>query len=398
MIKFFTQLMTLFVSVLFATQASAVAIDLGQASKFNAFLKGDFITTGNDTEGRVAVGGNVIVDGGHDIGAEIKDLSLADGPSLVVGGNVIKTGNGSFNIYGKNSTAIHHDGEITYAGKITNNGKEITSAVSGNVEANFNKVINAELPVDFESAFQHLDNLSTNLMNATAHAIGIKDNGEGGAEVSWGPLNFTPTKESSDNVYVFNVTQEQVNTANEWSVNGVSDDATIIFNITNPNGAYGGNEWNKKPNDCQVGETGCVNFSQVDLSINGQQVSSHFPLNTEKKGKGLWADAQHTFKNQVLYNFPDATKVNLVQSVYGSILAPNADIKVAGKGAIWGHVIGNSWEGSMQINHTPFTGVGSTPVEPTPVPTPATVWIFALAFVLLYVNRNTIARAKRNSK
>jgi choice-of-anchor A domain-containing protein len=390
-----TLTMTLFLSACFAPHASAIAIDLGDASKYNAFFKGDFTTTGNDTEGRVAVGGNVIINGGHDIGAEIKNLGLADGPSLVVGGNIIKTGNASFNVYGKASTEIHHDGVIDYAGKITNNGEEITSAVNGNVEANFNNVIKAELPVDFESAFKHLDNLSTNLMNATAHATGIKDNGEGGAEVNWGPLNFTPTKVSSDNVYVFNVTQEQVNTANEWKVKGVSDDATIIFNIANPNGVYGGNKWNQKPSDCQVGETGCVNFSQVDLSINGKQVSSHFPLDTDKKGKGLWDDAQHTFKNQVLYNFPDATKVNLAQSVYGSILAPNADLKVAGQGAVWGHVIGKSWEGSMQINHTPFGAVGTKPPRSTPVPTPATLWIFALALALLYVNRKPFIKIKR---
>lgn len=57
--------------------------------------------------------------------------------------------------------------------------------------------------------------------------------------------------------------------------------------------------------------------------------------------------------------------------MFGSILAPNADIK-APHGVIWGQVIANSWQGNTQINDNPFT---DTTVE---VPEPTYLFILSL--------------------
>jgi len=378
--RFLTPLITLFVSALLATQASAVAIDLGDASQYNAFLKNDFTTKSADTQGRIAVGGNFNVDGNHDIGYRIDDYGMGDGPSLVVGGNVNKTGSASWNIYG--NAPAPASGDLVYAGQINNNGTVITERVDGQVEANLIKVSKNDLPVDFDSAFVHLNKLSTDLMAATTHGEANRNNGEGGKEVNWGPLNFTPTTEPSDNVYVFNVTQEQINSTQDWSVDGVSSDATIVFNITNENNVAGKN--NGKNYQCMEGQLNCSQLSQIAVSINGELVSDHL----NKK------DLDNRIDNQVLFNFGNATDVNIAASVYGSILAPNADIKGV-SGHVYGQIIGKSWESDMQINYNPFTSIGVNPPGPTPVPTPVTLWIFVLAFALLYVNRKPLIKIKR---
>jgi len=385
--RFLTPLITLFVSAIFTTQASAVAIDLGDASQYSVFTKNDFKVTSSDTEARIAVGGDFIVAGQYDVGAEMNYMGLGGGPRLVVGGNIVKTTSASFNVHGDGLTpAGTYSGEIVYAGKVLNNGIEITSAVSGNVEGTLTKVSKANLPVDFDNAFAHLNKLSTDLMAATVHGETVKKD--------W-PLVFKPTTTPSDNVYVFNVTQEQINSTTGWSVEGVSDDATIVFNISNENNIAGKN--NNSGGECVDGQVGCIQLSGVQLSINGVAASSNFLGKGHGPGnsKGAWLN--NTMTNNVLFNFGDATQVNLATDMYGSVLAPNADIK-ANPSVIWGQVIGKSWEGNMQVNYNPFTSVGVNPTDPTPVPTPATIWLFVLAFALLYVNRKPFIRVKRKSE
>jgi choice-of-anchor A domain-containing protein len=287
--KFLLLLITLFVSAFLSTQVSAVAIDLGAASQYSVFMKNDFKVTSSDTEARIAVGGDFIVAGQYDVGAELHYMGLGGGPRLVVGGNIVKTTSASFNVYGDGLTAEGlHSGEIVYAGKALNNGTEITSGVNGNFEATLTKVSKADLPVEFDNAFSHLDKLSTDLMSATEHGKAHKTIGWDGKEVDWGPLIFEPTTESSDNIYVFNVTQEQINSDNEWDVRGVNADATIVFNLSNENNIAG--KTNNSGGECAEGQIGCIQLSQVNLSINGVLASSNFIGKGHGVGnsKGAW--------------------------------------------------------------------------------------------------------------
>jgi len=355
------------VIALTAMPTFAVEIDLGAASKFNAFIKNDFSIEGSDTQGRIAVGGDFSVGGGNDVGHKIGSFAMGSGPSLVVGGNVIKNGEGSFNVYqaGPNQSVIA--GELIYTGKVINNGTAITSAIDGQVEAQLINVNAAQLPVDFDNAFAHLNKLSDNLMASTE---------VGTSEKEWSTLTFTPTTTPQDNVYVFNITQEQINTSTGWNIDGVSDDATIVFNFTNVNAVAGKENWGGDKARCEQGQIGCIQFSQINISINGNLLSSNYEEHTYNQD----------FKQQVLFNFAGASQVNLASDIYGSILAPNADIK-ANPSTIYGQVIGKSWQGNMQINYNPFSPVGS---GATAVPTPTSIWLFVLAIALLYVNRKPL--------
>lgn len=341
--------------------AFSIEIDLGAASQYNAFLKGDFKVKGTDTQGRVAVGGNFEVDSGHDVGKRIHQFGMGTGPSLVVGGDVIKKGNGNFNVYEDGPHLDPHQGDIVYAGNVI--GKQ-----NGAIEANLINVAQHELPIDFDDAFAHLNKLSNDLAAATV---------SGTTTSQWSALTFIPTSTPSDNVYVFNVTQEQINSTTDWYVNGVDDSASIVFNVTNPNQVKG--RASNQVVSCKQGQSACVQLSQANLTINGKLVSNH--LNKDNLNNRL--------ENQVLYNFSGAAQLNIATDFYGTMLAPSADIK-GGSAHIYGQIIGKSWQGNMQLNYNPFTPVGGNGGVTTPVPTPTTIWIFSLALALVYVNRKSI--------
>ncbi|WP_340679013.1 choice-of-anchor A family protein [Paraglaciecola sp.] len=346
------RIVTLLMGLVLTSNVFAGSINLGTAGKYNAFVKNDFTATNSDTQGRVAVGGNLNVNGGYDIGFKINDFNMGKGPSLVVGGDVNKSGQGFLNVYEDGKHLSPHSGELVYAGNINH--------TQGGLEANLVKVEKSKLPVNFDDEFAYLNTLSNALAKRTT---------TGTIEKVYSELKFNASgQHPTDNVYVFNVTEDQLNSTTDWNITGVSDDATIVFNI------------NKSTNPEQnVGQT--IRFGQTQLSINGKLAHDHV--------------AEHNMDNrlpsQVLFNFAGAAQLDLQTSLVGTILAPSADIK-ANPSVIWGSVIGKSWQGNMQINHDPFKS-SDDPVPPVGVPEPSTLMIMLLGLVGLAVRKLKIQKA-----
>ncbi len=315
-------------------QVQALEVNLGDAAKYNAFIKDDFSITGSDIQGRMAVGGDFKVSGQYDVGVKINSFGMGDGPSIIVGGNVVKTGTGHLNIFGENGAA--NSGDLVYAGTISG------SVVDGNEV----KTAEKNLPVDFDNAFSYLEQLSDDLMAKTASGSTTQN--------GW-YLDFVSTEKTADNVYVFNVTQAQAKSGG-WNVNGVSDNATIVFNIIGS------------------GKVSLSNY--IDLSINGKSISDSFNQDN-LAGRS---------NQQVLFNFANAAELDLKTTLYGSVLAPSADISASTQ-PIWGQVIAKSWDSSnAQINYNPFSPVGK-PTAAVDVPEPATVWLFLLAFLYMFARQ-----------
>lgn len=70
----------------------------------------------------------------------------------------------------------------------------------------------------------------------------------------------------------------------------------------------------------------------------------------------LVKDVNYAFNhaaNNVLFNFYEAKKLSISGGIYGSILAPNADV-VTGHGVLNGQIIANSFAGNIQLNDAPF--------------------------------------------
>lgn len=347
---------TLLVGLVLTSSAFAGSINLGTAGDYNAFIKNNFDSSGPDAQGRVAIGGDLNINGGYDVGYKINDFGMGKGPSLIVGGDVNKSGSGYLNVYEDGKHLSPHSGELVHAGDINITG--------GNIEANFTQVSATSLPVNFDDEFAYLHDLSADLAQKVA---------SGTTEAKWSALYFNANTTPSDNVYVFNVTQQQMNNVGVWYVDGVNDDATIMFNITNKD-KVSSQQWTGGSDICAQGQAGCINMKQSTLVINGKNVNSH--LNEHNLDNRL--------NSQVLYNFSDATELSLLTNLFGTVLAPSADIK-AGSSVIWGSVIGQSWQGNMQINHDPFTSTKPPGGPVAQVPEPSTVMIMLLALAGIVV-------------
>jgi len=333
----------------------ADSIDFGQASAYNAFMKNDHNANSSDVQGRVAVGGDVNITSqnswaGYEVGNKIIDFNMGDGPSLVVGGDINKTGEGNFNIYQSATLPNPVMGDVILGGTINGEPVDYNSAEENSTN----------LPVDFDSAFAHLEALSQNLSERAAveAQVHIQDN----YLIFQADSNIQP----EDNVYVFNVDQSQM--VNQWGTNRtdwfvdastMANNATVVFNVKNSTSSV-------------------IDLAQSNVFLGLANDSSRIDPLSGYFSKESENDIPPV---QVLYNFYGASQLNLNSDLYGSILAPTADIK-ANSSQLYGQVIGKSWEGNMQINYNPFDPIDEVT---TPVPEPPTALI--CIFVLLLLGR-----------
>lgn len=322
-----------------AGSAYAGNISLGQAAEFNTFLKTDMTIdpASADTEGRVAMGGNLTIHGGYSF-AHIN--AAASGAEVIVGGNVIKTGGGSLSIHGGTPAS---QGQLVYGGTLTGTMGAGTASKLSNTG------------IDFNAAFAHLNKLSEQLAKSTATNINRQEN--------WSELVFTPAAPNASNIYVIDLTQQDLNQFSTFKIDNknIAKDALIVFNV--------------KPADKST--TVEFKISQMDL---GNNISTHKFINSQTQQSGI--------DKHILFNFYGVTNLNLKSSVYGSILAPTANIN-ASTGVAWGHVIANSWKGNMQMNWAPLdVPKGSTP----PVSAPSPIALLLLVPALFWFRQRQVSR------
>ncbi len=309
--------------------SQAGGISLGQAANYNMFVKENFSASSSDTEGAAAIGGNLLVNGGYDFGY----VNSSAPATVTVGGNVVKSGWGHLNVYDGAGNSSH--GDLVYSGSYT--------VSQGGVDAA--SKTKASSSVDFNSAFTHLNKLSDELAAKTTPAVGVNRNTQDGV------LVFTPAKVTTDNVYVFNVTQDDLNQFHTIRVDNanISKDALIVFNMSNPNGTQAKN-WTPQAK-CAVGQKDCMSLTQVRYEVG--DLNSNSPA----------------IANHVLFNFNGINDLRISSSVYGSILAPKAAVSTEW-GVIWGQVMAKSWSGNQQVNWAPLdVPAGNTP--PVSAPSPA---------------------------
>jgi choice-of-anchor A domain-containing protein len=345
-------------SLLCSSVTNAASINLGQAAEYNAFIKGNMQVSSADTQGKIAVGGNFIVkphaysndqiNAGYSVGDMVHTPGI---PSLVVGGNIeLNSTGGGLQIHNKGID----NGKAVYAGQLINPNKIGSGTAT--------KVTTSALPVDFPTAFAHLNKLSDQL---SAMASSAK-NATPGPNTT---LTFKPAVKSSDKVYVFEITQEMLDKSYGINVEGVDSDALVIFNVTNKTGYAMTNEANDK--FCIKGDTKCAVLKLETVKFNG--VSTAGDTSKDRNAAPL--------AKQVLFNFNDITKIKLASNVFGTILAPEAAIRST-TAPIWGQVIANSWVGNAQINLGPLTPING---KPPAVSTPPAWSLLLLALLLLLV-------------
>lgn len=332
-------------TVLCSSWVEAGTINLGQAANYNVFVKENFSAQTADTEGAAAIGGNLVVDGGYDFGYVNKGTAN----TVTVAGNVLKSGGGYLNIY--NGNGNQSLGNLTYGGTLSNTGGGIGAS----------STVNSNSSVNFNTAFAQLEALSANLAAQTQNTT---------RNEQWGTLTFKPAVTTTNDVYVFNLTQADLNNNHTVKIDNtnISKDALIVFNISNTAGVTSTKSYNQAA--CATGSAGCVTLSELRVEIGNVETSRQL------------SNGRTYLDQNILFNFNGVNDLRIDSSIYGSVLAPKAAISAKG-GVLWGQVMANSWKGNQQINWSPL----DVPNTPPTVSAPPAWTLFGLACLMMLRRR-----------
>ena len=303
-----------------APVSAALINPLAPAQTFNVFVQGNATLVSNETEGAVAIGGNVTMGGNYNVafisGTTVNLGSPYGQVGLVVGGTVNwASSTGHVFVNGGNAVMASDPASqivvINGAPTAYVSLSAPTNPVSDpQVRVQNGGVVQNGTPIDFTSAFATLraNSSALQLLSPTAcpDSIAIITPGQNGLPLVQGKVN------------VWNTTLAQLNAIQNLNGSAPSSSAPLIINVT---------------------DAGSLNWSP-----------------------GSYAALQNAVPagaSYVLWNFPNATSLNLTggNALYGDLLAPNASVVDALGGAnINGQVIAANFvhNGGGEVHYHPL--------------------------------------------
>ena len=324
----FPMLKLLVGAVLFFPVVSSASL-LGPADPYNVFFFDYMNSRGSDTEGRVAVGGNVNLSN-YSVGLKsgpasyslVSGGNVAYGPGSIEHGGMFASGNIALKNYRVEGNVVADGAVTTINGGTVHNGSIMAHAGVAD-------------PVNFASAYTELESTANYLAGLSVTGATVNKYNTFYFDAAHAGLN------------VFDMTSADLQKAVGMKFNlGVGSAAVI-----NVSGSY---------NDFS-------GFGFMDFS-----------------GKSLLKD----LGQNILFNFYETTKLDVSAiGVMGSILAPNASLYF-NSGVINGTVVAKSMDGSGQFNYNPFQ---YTMEKPKPIPEPQTMVLMVLGMALLWAVRRRAA-------
>ena len=367
--------------LLLAAQPALAAAPVGdplaglQAMReLNAIVLGD--TQGwLAVQGKTFVAGDVKNGGEFGIGNAAKGAAVSDRATLTVGGkiqNYTRLQNGANGAAGSVGTpaGILVGGNVSQLDLATSNatvkvggtianttgssGSTIESGGAGHGYLNANGgTITTNKGAAFTAGLQgginsEAANLEANLTSLSASLSGLGTTAGNSSANSYGAWTFNAVSDGTGKS-VFNL-PEAAFSGWQWTLNVADPTLTVIFNVSG-DGSY---NWNS-----------------------------------------ALAGAFAGMSDKIIWNFGDATKLDISQAVYGSILAPLA--KVGANSALNGSVVAGELKASSGVNLGTYAGGNLGFGEPEAVPEPAT-WAmlisgFGLVGFMMRRRNRGIARA-----
>jgi choice-of-anchor A domain-containing protein len=341
------------ISLLGVAAASAHAQSLGIAANFNAFVLGNAYTSGGESDGSVAVGGNWTGIGGgigqygvsnHNVVAPT--IGSATNIGIYVGGNLSL--NGSVN----NSRNVYFGG--TRTGTLNNAGGFSNTAIASNITGQAKLLDGIDNSISLLGASQGNSIVANNdqnnpfkILNHGGNQVSIQNQN---INVDLNSNNLTSTMVGNEKVFVFNIDASVLSNSNaliDWKNVGSND--TVLVNVTGTNG--------------------------FDATNN---------LNYVNWGWKIQTDSNY---NHVLYSFGKAPEVtDRTDSFNGSILAPYSTFVQAGSHNVQGNLIADTFispGGELHFDSgMPYAGY-----VPQAVPEPMTMISLALGAISLVCKR-----------
>ncbi|MDE6848452.1 MAG: choice-of-anchor A family protein [Ruminococcus sp.] len=344
---------------------------LGIASQFCAFIEGDYMPSDSDTEGRLAVGGSLkpTCDWNYEIGngdfEYTQYLGQYDDQYVRLGLDVLldNSNYATFIVNGDTADKFRLDSDDNYIqldGQkgttkkrfVVGNNTEIGST-KGNVSLN-DVIYRSDDILNVKAYF-------TTIKERSAKLAGKKDSGDISYTDGGKTLNLTCKDAVAGDTVYFNLDSwdENVNSINIDVQNGVY----VVINC----------------NDENIKISSAYTYNQFRTVYAGKRID-----------KGSDADRNNDPDSAyILYNFPQATTVELAMCFNGTILAPDA--KFTGVKDSNGHnphlsgsIIAKEFEGCAEMGFRPFTG---------PISMLGTVAGYALAVSKVDGNGNNLAGA-----
>ena len=296
------------------------------AMAFNVFLENGATLTNNETEGPIAIGGDLNVNAGYQVSIHSTGTFMVGGVhvSLVVGGKVnylngnLQIGNSGYVKIGNciGSTMWYTDPNNAYPpiritpGSNYNASSMISLSVSSNtigVSASVNPICQGGL-INFTSAFTQMRSYSTSISTMTDNATITTS---GGTPLAHTGLPGQVKINLHTGVNVLNITGADLNAVTDFVYNNAPDaNHVMIFNVN------AGSSFTWHPFS-----TGGVGFSQCPY---------------------------------IMYNFYNTTALNIGSgnAVEGTVYAPYADItKTSNASNVEGQVIAKSYNHGGGENH-----------------------------------------------
>lgn len=303
------------------------------AQGFNLFVQQNATLTTNETDGPVAIGGNLIVNGNYQVATNSAGNFMVQGVriGLLVGGKVqYQSGNAlqvNQNAYVKigdptGSVVWYRDQNnapspirITNGSNYNSNPRIMLQASApqlGNVSATNNPVFESGL-IDFDAAFSQMRNKSLSIAECSHNAQLTNANGQ---PVSVSNLPHQVKINLQEGINYLNITGQQLNQVQVFTYNNQpSAQRVLVVNVDAP-GTFNWSVWNQA-------------------------------------GVGL----QHC--PYIMYNFPNTDQLNIVgnSTIEGTVFAPHANVvKTVNQSNIEGQVIAKSFSMSGgEIHYAIFT-------------------------------------------
>jgi|GEM_PF-1708362 len=317
---------------------------LSSVGKFNVFTQGNATLTTNESEGPIAIGGNLTVGGNYQITTvNVGDVQVGTIPIglIVAGGVTLSSGQLQINTNGyvkigncAGLTVWYKDNNNAFSPiRITKDTEgypspsawiQINTSADGwtgyaqpNQVTSSNNPVCEVSPVNFTTAFTTLKANSTSLAQCQGVSI-ITENANGDALSSI----------AGQNVYLDLPSNPLAGKPRIWNVSGADLNAINEFNL----------RFTPTANEPLV-----INVS----------TGASFTWNVKNQNVG-------GAMKFIIWNFPNATTLNIEgnATVEGSILAPNAAIvKTVNQSNMQGQLVGQSFiHGGGEMHHYPFEG------------------------------------------
>jgi len=388
---------------------------LGIASDFCVFLEGDFNPATADSEGRVAVGGDIkfsgaynyqIGNGDYTDGTPLKETDNYKGVTnyahAIVNGTVVNINTISQGKLGSDSYYYPLDGDlykrIVIGGNI-NDCKHYSWSTGSAQQVNYStgcqhdtynpnevaQFYQANL-INFEETFDWLEGQSEKLSKKTATGST--------STVQNGVITFTGPGTDSDAVTIYFNLSEWDPSINQVRFDDVPEKANLVVNC-------GGNI-------VKIGPEGTG--STFSTYINGEVISK-----TDSSGSDVNANNKKE-SEQILYNFyecgTDASNLPIIRhgnkdvpyslfvnvNFNGTVLAPHAIVASdeACRGHISGALIAQTFTGGLEFGYRPYRGttdiLGSTAgyVVPFDKLAPNNKYLEGATFVIIDENGKTV--------